>query len=263
MASLALMTVAPLILSGVAKNILVSNLTTVADDALSILLRLREFSASTSHSDSSARPLTKDELFGKENTAFTEDPFDCTNNTTTTKQQEPEMNRWIITLCPDLYHRVVLLRTILLDVQSVVQVDKAIGPTSSSHTLNGQQQIEGESNTLASTNISGTITRNTLSIECSAAATTLPTNTTPCCQSFLLILQQMQRTLQLFYSAILRLQQKYEAHQHKWFSSYRTIDTEVELCVFKQCRRRLDEQMELFFKLLHLQSWYSSNKGSL
>jgi hypothetical protein len=261
MASLALMTVAPLILSGVAKNILVSNLTTVADDALSILLRLREFSASTSHSDSSARPLTKEELFGKENTAFTEDPFDS-NNTTTTKQQEPEMNRWIITLCPDLYHRVVLLRTILLDVQSVVQVDKAIGSISSSHTCYGQQQIEGEANTLAGTNISSTIiTPSTINNECSSA-TTLPTSTTPCCQSFLLILQQMQRTLQLFYSAILRLQRKYEAHQHKWFSSYRTIDTEVELCVFKQCRRRLDEQMELFFKLLHLQSWYSSNKGS-
>ena len=224
MAAIAIISIAPLIVSAVAKNLLVSNLTTVADDALSIMLRLRTSTNQTVTTSKTDYSYTVPEL----------------------KQLESD----------DMYEQIAIARSMLLDVKNLLTVNNAsaVEPEKIVHEICDYLAYPDEQcrqlSTVTNTNHDWRVDYS------SASASSLFPQHIPICRTLLLTLTNIQSSLHTFYQTLFTIQHKRDIHQQKWFSTYRSLDIQPELNKLTVCRTRIQNRLDTFFKTLKFQQWY-------
>jgi len=251
MAAIAIISLAPLIVSAVAKNLLVSNLTTVADDALSIMLRLR--TANPTKTLASTNP-------------------DYSYTVPELKQLESD----------DIYEQIEIARSMLLDVKNVLISANACKSTAGStnaptvapenvvHEICGYLAYPDEAG--ASLNVDTSLTLNagaSLNLNTAGAAncdwnvdyTTASASDVPICRTLLLALTNIQSSLHAFYQTLFTIQHKREMHQQKWFAQYRSLDVHQELTKLVANRARIQSRLDTFFQILKFQHWYQQLAG--
>lgn len=235
MAAIAIISIAPLIVSAVAKNLLVSNLTTVADDALSIMLRLRTSTNQTVTTSKTDYSYTVPEL----------------------KQLESD----------DMYEQIAIARSMLLDVKNLLIVNASHSASSSNSTAApvSPEKIVHEicdylaypdeecSQLMTTTN---TNSERSLDWRVDYSSSSLFPQHIPICRTLLLTLTNIQSSLHTFYQTLFTIQHKRDIHQQKWFSTYRSLDIQPELNKLTVCRTRIQNRLDTFFKILKFQQWY-------